>query len=311
MLDSVVPAAWLTAPVRGDGPASTWLASSAMASTASANLKGWQRVPVWARWLALGLVVVVATWALATWWPAQAQAAAAAAVGVAVVAVTWRYANLTDGMRREMSRQNDLAREQLEEARYLREQERHAVLASFQAQLGRWHSFTSQGRPPHMPMSLGLYGAAAQHLWRLWDEVRADFVDIEPRIQALNEEHAAKSQGHDAAMLHLATLLHPTLNALRDRLRAYLFEFVVGCGALGSDHCWRINYDQAHGHDLLSLQLLFEGKACPTCGSPLIVRELGYDAGWRDAGGEYRPRAELDEWPDGTVAPVLPGPALH
>lgn len=263
------------------------------------------------RWLALGFVVIAATWALASEWPAEAQAAAAAGVGVAVVAVTWRYANLTDAMRQEMAEQNAFAREQLEEARYLRDQERHGVLASFLAQVGRWHSFTANGGPPHMPMSLGLYGAAAPHLWRLWDEVRADFVDIEPRIQALNEEHLVKSPNHDDQMRHLAELLHPTLDRLRGTLRAYLFEYAVGCGKHGADHCWRINYDQAHGHDRASLQVLFAALACPSCGEQLVVRELGYDAGWRDADGEYRPRADLGEWPAGTVSGVMPGPALH
>lgn len=262
-------------------------------------------------WPVLGLGCVTVTWALATTWPAEAQAAAAAGVGVAVVAVTWRYANLTDAMRKEMAEQNHVAHEQLDEMRYLRDQERHGVLASFLAQLDRWHSFTGNGEPPHMPMSLDLYSAAARHLWRLWDEVRTDFVDIEARIQALNEQHEARARDNANRMQHLAELLHPTLDRLRANLRAYLFEYVVGCGKPGAEHCWRVSYDEAFGHDQTSLQMLFAGLGCPACCEPLVVQNLGHSAGWRDGDGEYHPRSDLPLWGPGTVLPALPGPAMH
>lgn len=272
---------------------------------------GAPRLRDWRWWLVALVVVVAATWVLALRWPAEAQATAAAGVGVAVVAVTWRYANLTDAMRREMAAQNRLAHEQLDELRYLRDQERHGVLASLLAQLDRWHSFTRDGNPPHMPMSLDLYQAAAPHLWRLWDEIRADFIDVEARIQALNERHADPLDHQADRMADLASLLHPTLDSLRANLRAYLFEYVVGCGKEGAGHCWRITYDAANGHDRASLQKQFAGVLCPTCDEPLVVRELGYAAGWRDAGGEYCPRSELDYWYEDTVHPLAPGPALH
>ncbi len=282
-----------------------------MSLAPSTTGEGSLRLRDWRWWLVALVVVVGATWALALRWPAEAQAAAAACVGVAVVAVTWRYANLTDAMRREMAEQNQVAHQQLDEFRYLRDQERHGVLASFLAQLDRWHSFTRDGVPPHMPMSLDLYRAAAPHLWRLWDEIRAEFIDVEARVQAMNERHADPLNHQADRMAHLASLLHPTLDSLRSNLRAYLFEYVVGCEKQGSEHCWRITCDQANGHDRASLQKQFTGLRCPTCDEPLLVRELGYPAGWRDAAGEYYPRSALLFWPEGTVRPLVPGPALH
>lgn len=250
-------------------------------------------------YLAVSSLSVLLTWKMADGAAAQTTAASATFVGVTVAGVTLFNALLTRGMVDEM-------RLERETAELLRQEHRHGVLASFHAQLGRWHSSTSQGNPPHLPMSLDLYSASAAHLWRMWDEIRCHFVDIEPRIAALN----SSPEGDFELRRRLARYIHEDLEPLRRDLRSYLFEYVVGCGKPGEDHTWRINYDQAVGHDHRTLQSEFKHTSCPTCSTPLEVRDRGADVGWRGADGAYHPRSELKEWPAGTVTPLAPGPSM-
>jgi len=153
------------------------------------------------------IVILGATWVLATKWPSQTQATASIAVGLAIVIVTWEYtghtANMVKAMQAEHKSADDRHRESLEEAQRRDRKARNAAAYAMAIELEALDGYLNslkppeQGggtRPPYPQLELQTLTSYASHMVTMPNECNSAVIHVYYQLLAANAR--AESDGY-------------------------------------------------------------------------------------------------------------------